>query len=198
MKIFSWNVNGIRGRDQERACYFSRFSRSFGPISSVWQETKARAAGQFEDRFTTRLPREYWNFRREEGLFRARAIFFRKQEPLVRHHQRLFPSSFCENAFHSPMNCSATGAEEGRVMTAEFHKFLFYGRDGLYTPNAKDDLSRLAAAIQALGSGLSSPIASNWRRPSRSFFCGDLNVAHTELDLGQPPRAESRQEGLHG
>jgi len=67
-------------------------------------------------------------------------------------------------------------------MTAEFQKFYVVT---VYTPNAKDDLQPSAGCDSSTGIRPSSPIASNWRRPS-GHFLRDLNVAHTELDLANP------------
>ena len=79
------------------------------------------------------------------------------------------------------MNSSATAAE-GRVIAAEFRRFYVVT---VYTPNAKDDLSRLPLRHKHWDPAFLA-YCSQLERAKPVIFCGDLNVAHTELDLANP------------
>ena len=80
------------------------------------------------------------------------------------------------------MSCSATVPTEGRVITAEYpHLYVVT----VYTPNAKDDLSRLPLRHDHWDPAFLAYCRQlEQRKPV--MFCGDLNVAHTELDLANP------------
>jgi len=130
MKIFSWNVNGIRAVIKKGV--FQPFLEKFRPDIVCLQETKAER-GQFE----IDLPdyREYWNSAVKKGY--SGTAIFSKQEPLSVVNG--FPLEFAKR-FSFADELQRDSAEEGRVMTAEFQKFYVVT---VYTPNAKDDLSRL-------------------------------------------------------
>ena len=89
-------------------------------------------------------------------------------------------------------------AEEGRVITAEYPKFYVVT---VYTPNAKDDLSRLPLRHEHWDPAFLA-YCKELREEKPVIFCGDLNVAHTELDLANPKpnaaRRASRDEERKG
>ena len=156
-KFISWNVNGIR------ACVQKGFLESFNELDAdifCLQETKLQA-GQIE----LDLPgyHQYWNYAEKKGY--SGTAIFTKEEPI---------SVFLgmDKAEHDT---------EGRLITLEFDNFYFVG---CYTPNAQDGLKRIDYRMKwedDLREYLSSLSAN---KPV--VYCGDLNVAHNEIDLKNP------------
>ena len=154
MKLISWNVNGIR------ACVNKGFMDYFHEMDAdifCLQETKLQA-GQIE--LELEGYEQYWNYALKKG-YSGTAIFTKKK----------------------PLSVSyglgdREDEEEGRIITLEYENFFMVT---MYTPNAKRDLSRLDYRLE-------------WEDEVRDYlmkldavkpvvFCGDLNVAHCELDL---------------
>ena len=156
-KFVSWNVNGIR------ACVQKGFMESFAELDAdifCLQETKLQA-GQIE----LDLPgyHQYWNYAEKKGY--SGTAVFTKEEPI---------SVFL--GMDKPEHDT-----EGRLITLEFEKFYFVG---CYTPNAQDGLKRIDYRMKwedDLRDYLSSLSAN---KPV--VYCGDLNVAHNEIDLKNP------------
>ena len=156
-KFISWNVNGIR------ACVQKGFMESFAELDAdifCLQETKLQA-GQIE----LDLPgyHQYWNYAEKKGY--SGTAVFTKQEPV---------SVFL--GMDKPEHDT-----EGRLITLEFENFYFVG---CYTPNAQDGLKRIDYRMKwedDLRDYLSSLSAN---KPV--VYCGDLNVAHNEIDLKNP------------
>ncbi len=170
MKIYSWNVNGIRAVLKKGD--FMRFIESYDPDILCLQETKAN-----QDQVEVDLPEyeEYWNSAEKKGY--SGTAIFTKHSPMDIIHG--LPSEIASKYGLSDKYGDAT--KEGRVITLEFENFFV---STVYTPNAKDDLSRI-------------PMRQAWDPAYLEFmdqlqavkpviFCGDLNVAHTELDLARP------------
>ncbi len=170
MKLFSWNVNGLRS--VVRKGDFQKFIETYRPDILCLQETKA-VQGQAE----IDLPEygEYWNSAIKKGY--SGTAIFTKTKPL--NVQYYLPDTIVKK-YALKDNYGDTNTE-GRVIAAEFEKFFLVT---VYTPNAKDDLSRI-------------PMRQNWdpafleycqqlEQKKPVVFCGDLNVAHTELDLARP------------
>ena len=172
MKIYSWNVNGIRA--VHRKNLFLPFLQQHDPDILCLQETKAER-GQIE----IDLPgyREYWNSALKKG-YSGTAIFC-KQEPLGVTNG--FPASFADE-FSFADELQRDSAGEGRVVTAEFQDYHIVT---VYTPNAKDDLSRLKLRHKQWDPAFLA-YCRLLERSKPVIFCGDLNVAHTELDLANP------------
>jgi exodeoxyribonuclease-3 len=172
MKIYSWNVNGIRAVHKKGL--FLKFLEAHKPDILCLQETKAER-GQIE----IDLPdyREYWNSALKKGY--SGTAIFSKQEPLKIING--FPSEFAKR-FSFADELKRDSAEEGRVITAEFAKFFVVT---VYTPNAKDDLSRLALRYKHWDPAFLA-YCKQLEKTKPVIFCGDLNVAHTELDLANP------------
>ena len=172
MKIYSWNVNGIRA--VLRKNLFQPFLERHSPDILCLQETKAER-GQVE----IELPgyHEYWNSAVKKG-YSGTAIFCKK-EPLAIING--FPDDFA-NRFKFADELQRDAADEGRVITAEFDKFFVVT---VYTPNAKEDLSRLALRHQHWDPAFLA-YCKQLETKKPVIFCGDLNVAHTELDLANP------------
>ena len=157
MKLVSWNVNGIR------ACVQKGFEEIFANLDAdifCIQESKMQA-GQLD--LTTEGYHQYWNYAEKKGY--SGTAIFTKQEPLTVSY--------------------GIGIEEhdkeGRVITLEFPGFYMVT---VYTPNAQNELARLDYRM-------------NWEDAFRAYLlklkenkpvviCGDLNVAHNEIDLKNP------------
>ena len=171
MKIYSWNVNGIRA--VYRKGVFQKFLETHRPDVLCLQETKAE-----RNQVEIDLPdyREYWNSAVKKGY--SGTAIFSKPEP-----QRVtngFPADFAKR-YSFADELQRDSADEGRVITAEYAKFYLVT---VYTPNAKEDLSRLALRHKHWDPAF-LPIASGSKGQARHFV-RRLNVAHTELDLANP------------
>ncbi len=154
MKLISWNVNGIR------ACVKKGFLTYFEEVDAdifCLQETKLQE-GQID--LTLEGYEQYWNYAEKKG-YSGTAVFTRESPLSVKYGVGV-----------------ADEEAEGRILTLEFEKFYLVN---VYTPNAKRDLSRL-------------PYRLEWEDEMNSFLtqldqvkpvilCGDLNVAHQEIDL---------------
>ena len=157
MKLISWNVNGIR------ACLNKGFSDFFKEVNAdifCLQETKCQPEQinlEFEG-YTS-----YWNSAERKG-YSGTAIFTKKQ----------------------PVNVTyGIGIEEhdkeGRIITLEFENFYLVTN---YTPNAKRELERLDYRMVWEDEIRKYLLELNKKKPV--IMCGDLNVAHEEIDLKNP------------
>ena len=157
MKLVSWNVNGLR------ACVGKGFGDSFRALDAdvfCLQETKLQA-GQIE----LALPgyHQYWNYAEKKG-YSGTAIFTR-EEPLS-----------VTNGIGVPAH-----DHEGRVITAEYADFWLVC---VYVPNSQRELTRLAYRQAWEADFLSYILGLEEKKPV--IYCGDLNVAHREIDLKNP------------
>ena len=157
MKLISWNVNGLR------ACVDKGFMDFFKEADAdvfCIQESKLQA-GQID------LPLEgyhqYWNYAEKKGY--SGTALFSKQEPLSVTYGIGIPE-------HD---------KEGRVITAEFADFYVVT---VYTPNSQRELTRLSYRMEWEAAFLAYINGLNEKKPV--IFCGDLNVAHKEIDLKNP------------
>ena len=156
-KLISWNVNGIR------ACAgkgFLDFFRQADADVFCLQETKLQA-GQLE----LDLPGyyQYWNSAEKKGY--SGTALFTRQEPLSVTYGIGIPD-------HD---------REGRVITAEFPDYYVVT---CYTPNSQNELARLDYRMEWEDAWLGYLKGLEERKPV--IFCGDLNVAHQEIDLKNP------------
>jgi exodeoxyribonuclease-3 len=172
MKLYSWNVNGIRAVLKKGL--FQSFMRAHGPDVLCLQETKAER-GQIE--IDVPEYREYWNSAAKKGY--SGTALFSRQEPI--RVVNGFPREFAKR-FSFADELQRDSAEEGRVITAEFEQFHVVT---VYTPNAKDDLSRLNLRYKHWDPAFLA-YCRQLERAKPVILCGDLNVAHTELDLANP------------
>lgn len=166
MKMISWNVNGIR------AVLGKDFMASFAALDAdifCLQETKCQV-GQV----TLELPgyHQYWNAAEKKG-YSGTAIFTREE----------------------PLSVSyGIGVDEhdheGRVITLEFPEFWFVT---VYTPNAQDGLARLPYRMAWEDAFLAYLKGLEQTKPV--VFCGDLNVAHEEIDL-KNPKSNTKNAGF--
>jgi exodeoxyribonuclease-3 len=170
--VYSWNVNGIRAVIKKNL--FQPFLAAHRPDVLCLQETKAER-GQVE----IDVPgyHEHWNSAAKKG-YSGTALFSRTEPRSV---VLGFPDDFARR-FTFADELERDAADEGRVITAEFERFYVVT---VYTPNAKDDLSRLPLRHRQW-----DPAFLAWclhlQQTKPVIFCGDLNVAHTELDLANP------------
>lgn len=157
MKLISWNVNGIR------ACVQKGFLDFFKEVDAdifCIQESKLQE-GQIE--LDLEGYNQYWNYAKKKGY--SGTAIFTKHEPI----EVTYGLGIEEHD------------QEGRVITLEFEQFYMVT---VYTPNSKNELARL-------------PYRMEWEEAFKDYLkkldekkpvivCGDLNVAHKEIDLKNP------------
>jgi len=172
MKIYSWNVNGIRAVINKGA--FTTFVEKEQPDILGLQETKAKQ-GQAE----INLPdyEEYWNSADKPG-YSGTAIFTKIKPISVANG---LPEDIV-NEYTVTGDLYGDPNKEGRVVTAEYEAFYLVT---VYTPNAKDDLSRVEMRYKHWDPAFLAYV-QRLEQTKPVVFCGDLNVAHTELDLANP------------
>ena len=157
MKLISWNVNGLR------ACVGKNFMEDFKKLDAdifCLQETKLQE-GQIE----LDLPgyHQYWNYAEKKGY--SGTAIFTKEEPLS-----VAYGIGIEEHDH-----------EGRVISLEFEDYYLVT---VYTPNSQDGLRRLDYRMQWEDDFLAYIKSLDEKKPV--IYCGDLNVAHQEIDLKNP------------
>lgn len=172
MRIYSWNVNGIRAVVRKGA--LQEFMAKEKPDILCLQETKAQK-GQAEIDFEGY--EEYWNSAEKKGY--SGTAIFTKIKPIKVING--FPEGFAKK-YNFIDEETRDSANEGRVLTAEFEKFFLVT---VYTPNAKDDLSRIPLRHKHWDPAFLAYV-KQLEKTKPVVFCGDLNVAHTEDDLANP------------
>ena len=167
MKLISWNVNGLR------AVLKKGFSEFFNEIDAdifCIQETKMQE-GQIEN-FELKGYKQYWNSAIKKGY--SGTAIFTKIEPIsvsygigIEEHD-----------------------QEGRVITLEFEKFYLVN---IYVPNSKRELERLD--YRMIWEDEIRKYLCNLNKKKPVIMCGDLNVAHEEIDL-KNPKTNRRNAGF--
>lgn len=166
MKFISWNVNGLR------ACVDKNFKEDFVKLDADFfclQETKMQE-GQLDLKFEGY--RSYWNYADKKGY--SGTAIYTKHEPL----SVTYGIGIDEHD------------HEGRVITLELPEFYLVT---VYTPNSQDELKRLSYRMQ-------------WEEDFQAYLkkldetkpvivCGDMNVAHQEIDL-KNPKTNTRNAGF--
>ncbi len=166
MKLVSWNVNGLR------ACCEKGFRESFAALNAdavCLQETKLQA-GQIDLQFDGY--ESFWNYADKKG-YSGTAIFTRVKPLSVTYGLGI--------DLHD---------HEGRVITAEYDDFYLVTA---YVPNSQDELRRLDYRMQWDRDLLAYLKGLEQRKPV--LLCGDLNVAHREIDL-KNPKSNRRNAGF--
>jgi len=158
MKIISWNVNGIRAVMTKG---FPDFVKKYNPDILCLQETKAHP--DQVDELLHDYEHHFWNSADKKG-YSGTAIFSKIK----------------------PLNVSYGGGidvgdSEGRIVTAEFDEFFLVN---VYTPNSKRGLARLDYRQE--WDKLFYAYLKELEKSKPVITCGDLNVAHTEIDLARP------------
>jgi exodeoxyribonuclease-3 len=172
MKIYSWNVNGIRAVVRKGA--LQDFMKEHEPDILCLQETKAKQ-GQAEVDFPGYS--EFW-YSAEKPGYSGTAIFT-KVKPLQVVNglpQDIIKKYEVSGDVYGDPNL------EGRVIAAEFEKFWVVT---VYTPNSKDDLSRIPLRHKHWDPAFLA-YCKELEKTKPVVFCGDLNVAHTPDDLANP------------
>ena len=172
MKLYSWNINGIRA--VVRKGEIQKFMAQYQPDIVCFQETKAEQ-GQAEIDFTDY--EEYWNSSRTKKGYSGTAIFS-KIKPIAIIND--IPEEFVKTG-GLVLDGFGHSNEEGRVIAAEFDKFYVVTA---YTPNAKDGLARIELRQQF--DKAMTLYCSDLQKKKPVIYCGDMNVAHTEDDLANP------------
>lgn len=157
MKFVSWNVNGLR------ACVKKGFLDYFLSVDAnvfCVQETKLQ-----EGQIDLELPgyHQFWNYAEKKGY--SGTAVFTKREPLSVWY------GFKEDE----------SEPEGRIITLEFPEYFLVN---VYTPNSQRDLARLGLRLEWEERMRSYLTALDRKKPV--VLCGDLNVAHQEIDLKNP------------
>lgn len=179
INIYSWNVNGIRSVWKKGA--LTSFIEKYQPDILCLQETKADQT-QSEVELAGYL--EYWNSAEKKGY--SGTAIFTKIKPL--NVAQGFPDEFASK-YKFIDQATRDSAKEGRVLTAEFDGFYLVT---VYTPNAKDDLSRLDLRHKHWDPAFLEYVKMlDKKKPV--VFCGDLNVAHTPDDLANPKPNEGKK-----
>jgi len=180
MKIISWNVNGLRAINKKGM--FLPIIEKYKPDILCLQEIKSQ---KHQNEFDLKEYEEYWNPAEKPG-YSGTAIFCKEKplDVLFGFPKEIIKKYKLENDKYGDPN------KEGRVLTAKFKNFFVVN---VYTPNSKQDLSRLKLRHQKWDPAFLEylEILKN-DRPV--IFCGDLNVAHTKDDLAHP----KENEGEHG
>lgn len=172
MKLYSWNVNGIRAVISKGA--FQSFIAEHQPDILCLQETKAKQ-GQAE----IDLPdyEEFWNSADKPGY--SGTAIFSKVKPLTVING--FADAIAEK-YDLAGDIYGDPTREGRVISAEFDNFWVVT---VYTPNAKGDNSRLSLRHEKWDPAFLEHL-KELEKHKPVVFCGDLNVAHQEIDLANP------------
>lgn len=175
MKLISWNVNGIRAVHKKNL--FVPFIEKLKPDILCLQETKSEK-GQSE--LDLKNYEEFWNSSQTKKGYSGTAIFVNKKLGNPLSISLDFPSEIAkkyklEDKYGDPN-------KEGRVVSAEFKDFYLVN---VYTPNAKDDLTRLPLRHKGWDKAFLDLVKS-LEKKKPVIFCGDLNVAHTPDDLARP------------
>lgn len=166
MKLISWNVNGIR------ACLSKGFEEFFNKVDAdifCIQETKCQE-GQVELEFEGY--QSYWNSAEKKG-YSGTAVFTKKAPLKVSYEIGIEEHD-----------------KEGRVITLEFEKFYLVN---IYTPNSKRELERLD--YRQIWEDEIRKYLLNLNKVKPVIMCGDLNVAHKEIDL-KNPKTNRRNAGF--
>ncbi len=172
MKLFSWNVNGIRAvhRKGELESFFEQYQ----PDILCLQETKATRK---QSEFNPEGYHQFWNSSRARKGYSGTAIFS-KIKPIsviLDIPEQIVQKSGLVSDKYGQAN------DEGRVIAAEFEDFYLVTA---YTPNAKNDLSRLDLRQKWDQAMINYCADLQTKKPV--LYCGDMNVAHTPDDLANP------------
>ena len=167
MRIFSWNVNGLRAVLNKGA--LQDFIKAEQPDILCVQETKAKP-GQAEVDFPEY--EELWNSAERAGY--SGTAIFTKIKPIAVNNTLPAEVDFADQ-FGDPLS-------EGRVQTAEFEKFYLVN---IYTPNSKRALERLSLREKLWDPAILKYL-KELEKTKPVAVCGDFNAAHTEMDLARP------------
>lgn len=166
MKLISWNVNGLR------ACMKKGFKDFFDLMNAdlfACQETKMQ---EDQKEFDFDGYYEYWNSAEKKGY--SGTLIYTKEKPI----------SVIKGIEGTLYN------DEGRIITLEFEEFYFIT---IYSPNSQEELKRLDYRMEFENHLRTYLMKLDEKKPL--IICGDLNVAHTEIDI-KNPKANLRNAGF--
>jgi len=179
MKLFSWNVNGIRAVIKKGE--FKKFIKKYDPDILCIQETKAHQSQAEID-----LPQyeEYWNSAKRKGYsgtaiftkHRPIEVFFGIPKDIINKHK------LGADKYGDPTN-------EGRVVMAEFEDYYVVTS---YTPNAKDNLTRIPLRYKHWDPAVLDYV-KELEKSKPVLLNGDMNVAHTADDLARPKQNDGKK-----
>lgn len=180
MKLYSWNVNGIRAVEKKGA--LANFIKQENPDIVCFQETKAHEA-----QLDLAYPEyeKYWSSAAKAGY--SGTAIWTKLPPLSATYG--LPGDIVSE-YNLDVDAYGDPSDEGRVVTLEFDTFFVVT---VYTPNSKGDLSRLSLRHKQWDPAFLKHV-TRLEETKPVIFCGDLNVAHTEIDLANP----KSNVGKHG
>ncbi|NVN97003.1 exodeoxyribonuclease III [Candidatus Nomurabacteria bacterium] len=179
MKIISWNVNGTRAVHKKGL--FVPFIDEQNPDIVCLQETKAE---KHQSEIDLQNYEEYWNSADRKG-YSGTAIFTREKPISVLLD---IPDKIAKK-FGGLKDSYGLANNEGRVIAIELKKVFIVN---VYTPNSKDDLSRIPLRHEMWDKAFLLYMEElNKNKPV--IFMGDLNVAHTPLDLARPKENEGNK-----
>jgi exodeoxyribonuclease-3 len=172
MKLYSWNVNGIRSVDKKGA--LAEFIQKEQPDVVCFQEVKAH-----ETQIDLEFPEyeKFWNSGDRKGY--AGTAIWTKTQPLSVTYD--LPQELVTK-YKLDSDHYGNPSGEGRVTALEFETFHIVT---VYTPNSKGDLTRLDLRHKQWDPAFLQYV-SDLAKTKPVFFCGDLNVAHKEIDLANP------------
>lgn len=208
MKIFSWNVNGIRAVDKKGE--LENFINSKNPDVVCFQEIKIDSSQIEKEKFDEKYPeyQKFWSHAGRKG-YSGTAIWTKKTPDRILTN---FSNDILKKYDLSDKFGNST--TEGRICVADFGDFWLAT---VYTPNTKNNLERLKlrqqwdkAFLDFIKKLENNDICEKYfeanyylnisenlntdKAPKPVFFCGDLNVAHQEIDLANP----KANRGKHG
>ena len=172
MRIYSWNVNGIRAVLKKGD--LDKFLAYENPDILCIQETKAKR-DQVEVDFGDYV--EYWNSAKRPG-YAGTAIFVRNNIKVLnefRDFEKYPELKIEQDVFGDPLN-------EGRILTLEFKKYFIVT---VYVPNSKRGLERLTLREKLWDPTLKEYL-EKLQQEKPVIICGDFNAAHEEIDLARP------------
>ena len=163
--IISWNLNGLSANMKKRQTLMELLDKELPDIICL-QEIKCQgqALNSFVDILRTKYPHIYWNSATKKGY--SGTMILSKIKPIKDYYG---------------INISKHDTE-GRVITLEFSNFILVT---CYTPNSKSKLERLTYRTQEWEPDFRNYL-KNQSKKKKVIVCGDLNVAHTEIDLANP------------
>lgn len=180
MKLYSWNVNGMRAVEKKGA--LDTFIKQENPDVICFQETKAHEA-----QLDVQYPEyeKFWNSAVRKGYSGTSiwtkvaplSVSYGLPEGLITEYE------LDSDEYGDPSN-------EGRVICMEFENFYLVT---VYTPNSKNDLTRLKLRHEQWDPAFLKYLKGR-EETKPVIFCGDLNVAHKEIDLANP----KPNRGKHG
>ena len=168
MKIFSWNVNGLRAVLKKGA--IQDFIKKENPDILCLQEIKCRAA-QID--YIFQGYKVFWNSAKKPGYSGTATLV--KRELLANVTREYYPCS--NNSLFT-----SVAEEEGRILTLDFQNFYLIN---VYVPNSKPDLARLDFRFKDWDINLNNYIKT-LEKEKPVIICGDFNAAHKELDIARP------------